>query len=179
MDAEKIFLPVIFLLFLSCDTESKEISIKYNQSSAKFLDTNVIMSISITDAIDYANMLMEGEIVKAERKFKKDIPFWKLDLVTDQKGVIGFEIALSEKNLIRIDSDEGPFEYEIIPKQDNVSFSKAKKTAEDFTGQKILKWNYFQNKKLWEYNFWLFTKSGKAQVRVDAESGEIIKNKKK
>ncbi|MEP7145499.1 MAG: PepSY domain-containing protein [bacterium] len=179
MNAKKIFLPVIFLLLMNIDIRGKEIPNKDNHSYAKFLDTNVSKFVSITDAVDYAGMLMEGEIVKAERKFKKDLPFWKLDLVTEQKGVVEFEISFTEKNLISIVSDEGPFEYEISPDDKYVSFSIAKKAAEDFTGQKILKWNYFKNKKSWEYNFWLFTKSGKAQVRVDAESGEVIKNKKK
>ncbi|MEO8663961.1 MAG: PepSY domain-containing protein [Ignavibacteria bacterium] len=179
MNAEKIFLPVLFLLLSGNNVMSKGISNKYNHSTANFLDTNINKSISITDAVDYAKRLMEGEIVKAERRFKKDIPFWKLDLVTGQKGIVEFEIALDEKNIIRIESGEGPFEYELVPAEKFVSFSKAKKAAEDFTGQKILKWNYFKNKSAWEYNFWIFTKSGKAQVRVDAESGEVIKNKKK
>jgi len=178
MKASKIFLPV-FLLFICFNIQSKEIQNKYNQSSAKFLDTNAGSSISITDAVDYANMLMEGEIVKAERKFRRDVLFWKLDLVTSQKGVIKFEISLTDRTLIRLDSDEGPFEYEIKPGDEYASFSTAKNAAEVFTGQKILKWNYFKNKNSWEYNFWLFTKSGKAQVRVDAVSGEVIKNKKK
>ena len=179
MNANKIFLPFLFLLLMNFNIKGKEGLNKYNHSTANFLDTNIIKPISISDAVDYARMLMEGEVVKAERRFKKDVPFWKLDMVTEQKGVVEFEISLTEKDLIRIDSDEGPFDYEIRPVEKYISFLYAKKSAEESTGQKILKWNYFKNKNSWEYNFWVFTKSGKAQVRVDAESGEIINNKKK
>lgn len=152
---------------------------QYNQRSNNFLDTNTVKLIDIKDAVDFAMQLTEGNITKAERKFKKEIPLWKIDLITIQNGVIEIEISAVDKSLIRLDADEGPFDYEIDSDKSFISYSAAKKIAEDLSGLKILKWNFFKNKNNWEYNFWLFTKSGKAQVRVNAETGEIITNKKK
>lgn len=177
-----VFLPVLFLLSINNVLDCKESRVKYNQTSLNYLDTNQnsgVSLISINEAVDFVTMLMEGEVIKAERKFKKDIPYWKVDLITLQKGIVRFEISLTSKEIIRIDSEEGPFEYEMNPAEGSISFIEAKKVAEELSGQKVLKWNYFKNKNAWEYNFWLFTKSGKAEVRVDASTGEIIRSKRK
>lgn len=179
MATEKVFLPIIAMLFFNFTIKGDYKQNKYTQTSYNFLDTNVVNLISIKDAIDYVIQLSEGDVTKAERKFKKDIPIWKVDVITPGGGSVKVELSSLDKSLVRIDADEGPFEYDIKPDKNFVSFKDAKNIAEQSTGQKILKWNFFNSKKNWEYNFWLFLKSGKAQVRVDAESGEIITAKRK
>jgi len=153
---------------------------KYNKTSNNLLDTNV--NVSIIDAIDFINSICKGKIVKIEKKFKKEIPVWKFNLLLKEGSSLEIELSDNENKLLQIEANEGPYEYEIISRSGFISFTSAKKIAEEHTSQKILKWNLKQVKNKFEYNFWLFTKSGKAQVRVDAETGEIItksKNKKK
>lgn len=179
MATEKVFLPVLILLTLNLTVEGNSERFKYNQSPQYFLDTNSLNLVPVKEAVDFVLDLLECDITKAERKFKKEIPIWKIDLITKERGTLEVELSSIDKSLLRINAAEGPFDYELKPEPNFISFSEAKKTAEEFTGQKILKWNYFKNKNIWEYNFWLFTKSGKAQVRIDAESGELIVSKKK
>lgn len=179
MATEKVFLPVLILLLLNYTAEGISEQIKYNQSTQYFLDTNSTNPVSIKDAIDVVLDLLEGDITKAERKFKIDIPVWKIDLIEKDGGTFEVELSSIDKSLLRINADEGPFEYELKPAANFIPLSEAKKTAEELSGKKILKWNFFKNKNVWEYNFWIFVKSGKAQVRVNAESGELIASKKK
>ncbi len=174
-----ILVAALFLLFFNILSEGNTHRFKYSQSQNNFLDTNLNNSVSIKDAVDYAAHLLEGEIISAEKKFRKDIPIWKINLVTLQRGIIEFEISGLDKSLLRIDADQGPFDYNLKSDSTLLSFIAARKIAEDVNSQKILKWNFTKNKDKWEYDFWLFTKTGKAQVRVDAESGEILSNKKK
>lgn len=181
MATEKIFFPVLVMLFLFLFVKGNGQS-KYNQTTTNFLDTNTniksVSQVSIKDAVDYVHSLIDGEIISAEKKFKKNLLVWEIKLITYHRGIILFEVSAIDKTLIKLSAEEGPFDYEINNSYGIVAYSIAKKTAEDQSGQKTLKWNFFRNKDKWEYNFWLFTKSGKAQLRIDAESGEIIKKKK-
>ncbi|MEO6695547.1 MAG: PepSY domain-containing protein [Ignavibacteria bacterium] len=175
MATEKIFLSVLLSLFLIIPSKSKNEQGKYSETSYNFLDTN----INIREVIDYTLLLLPGEVTKVEKKFKKDIPIWKINMITSTGGSIEVELSCKDKKLLNLEADEGPFDYEIIPDNGMVSFTAAKKTAEEYTSQNILKWCLKQNRDKMEYNFWLFTKTGKAQVKVDAESGDIVTKTKK
>jgi uncharacterized membrane protein YkoI len=179
MATEKVFLPIIVLIFFGFTVKGDYGRNKYTQTSYNFPDTNIVKLTGIKEAIDNVMQLTEGDVTKAERKFSKDIPVWKVDVITNDRGIIKVELSALDNSLVRIDSDEGPFDYEIKPQKDLISFGEAKKTAEGYTGQKTLKWNFYKNRDQHEYNFWLFIKSGKAQVRVNAETGEIVTTKKK
>lgn len=179
MVMKKVFMSFLLILALSVSAESKIVQNKYNQTSPNFLDTNTSNLYTISDAIDYTLNLLECDITKAEKKFRKDIPVWKVNAITKERGTIVVEISSTDKTLISIDAGEGPFDYEIKPDKDLIPFSEAKKKAEDHSGQKTLKWKYLKNKNNWEYNFWVFIKSGKAQIRIDAATGDIVTTKKK
>jgi len=175
MATEKIFFSILFSLFLFLPSVSRNEQSKYSQTSHNFLDTN----INIKEVIDFTLLLLPGEVTKVEKKFKKDIPIWKVNMITPTGGSMEIELSYKEKKLLNLEADEGPFDYEILPDPGMVSFSFAKKTAEEYTAQNILRWSLRPNRDKMEYNFWLFTKTGKAQVKIDAESGEVISKKKK
>jgi len=174
-NCKRIFFSILFSLFLFLLSESRNEQSKYSQTSHNFLDTNV----NIKEVIDFTLHLLPGEVTKVEKKFKKDIPIWKVNMVTPTGGSMVIELSYKEKKLLNLEAAEGPFDYEIIPEPGMVSFSAAKKTAEEYTSQNILKWSLKPNREKMEYNFWLFTKTGKSQVKIDAESGEVITKKKK
>lgn len=150
------------------------------ENSFHLLNSDSTEGISgIIGIIQKTENLVQGEILKAEKKYKRDIAVWKINVIAVTGGALSIEFSDNQNELFLIEGNEGPFDYEILPLQKSVSFSRAKKTAEDYSGQKILKWNLKKNKEVWEYSFWVFTKSGKAQIRVNAESGELILKKKK
>lgn len=177
MTAGKIFIYMIVLFVLNnCNSKGNDYcQSKYSETANNFLDTNV----KIGNVIEFVSTIIEGDIIKAEKKFKKNIQMWKVNVHMPSGGFVEMEISASEKKILQIEADEGPFEYEIAPGEGIVSFNSAKKNAEDHSGQKILKWVLKQNKEKYEYNFWVFTKSGKAQVKIDADSGDLILNNKK
>ncbi len=159
---------------------------QYNQTSTNFLDTNQNTlnelnetGVGIKEAVDYVLTLLNGEIISVKKEFKNGIPNWAIELITIDKGSLDIEISASEFFVIKITSDEGPFDYEIVPAKDHIPYSVAKRTAEESSGLKILKWNYYKNNSGWEYDFWVFTKSGRAEFRVDAVTGELIRKKKR
>lgn len=133
----------------------------------------------ISKVIEMTQNLIQSDIQKVEKKVVKDIPVWKVITLTQSGGMIKFEFKFNEIELLQIDSEEGPFDYDLIPKKEFLSFATAKSTAEKHSGLKILKWSLKEIKQNWEYSFWVFTKSGKAHIRVNALSGEIIVKKSK
>ncbi len=177
MTACKIITLVIIISALnnSNSAGSNYLHFKYSETVNNFLDTNV----KIGNAIEYAGTIIVGDVVKAEKKFKKNIQIWILNIHLPSGGFVEMEISASEKKILQIKADEGPFEYDLEPGEGIVSFNSAKKNAEDHSGLKILKWVLKQNKEKYEYNFWVFTKSGKAQVKIDAGTGDLILNNKK
>ena len=179
MLTKKVIMTALLIVILSFKAEGKFVQNKYSQTTHNFLDTNTSNLFTISDAIDYTLKLLECDITKAEKKFRKDIPVWKVNAITKERGTIVIEISASDKALLSIEAAEGPFDYEIKPDKDLISFAEARKKAEVHSGQKTLKWKYLKNKNNWEYNFWVFIKSGKAQVRIDAASGDIVTVKKK
>ncbi len=148
---------------------------KYSETAYNFLDTNV----KIGNVIDFVGKIIDGDIIKAEKKFKKNIQIWKINVHIPSGGFVNMEISAADKKILQIDAEEGPFEYEIVPDEGIVSFNSAKRNAEEYSGQKILKWNLKQNRDKFEYGFWMFTKSGKAQVKIDAGTGDLILSNKK
>lgn len=182
MNAEKVLLPIIvIMLFGFTRFNSKDIyqQNKYNKTTYNFPYTNPIKYTDIISAIEFVKQLTEGNVIKAEMKFKKDLPVWIIYATGNSNNTFIVELSCEDNTLLRIDADEGPFEYELNPGKNFISFSESKKIAEEYTGIKTLKWRFLKNKNRWEYNFWLFLKSGRAQVRINAETGEIISTKKK
>lgn len=182
MNAEKVLLPVIVAMlygFNSLNIREKIQENKYIKTSYKIHYTNQKTYTDIKSAIDEVIQLTGGNVTKAEMKFKKDYPVWVISATGKDNCTFKVELTCEDNSLLKINAEEGPFEYELDPGENFISFSAAKKIAEEFTGVKTLKWNLYKNRKIWEYSFWLFLKSGKAQVRVNAESGEILTTKKK
>ena len=167
----------ILVIFLSINI----LQLKNLHSQSSEESSKLKKQLSIKDVLDFSFSIYNGEIFKIEKKFKKEIPVWNIEMVTKNGGSLELEISGGEEKLLEIIADEGPFDYEINPGNEIIPLSAATKTAEEFTSQKVMKWKLTQIKEKYEYDFWLFTKSGKAQVRIDALSGEIItkRNSKK
>lgn len=144
------------------------------------LNTGCLKSDSdsgIIIVIESVRNLIQCEIQKVEKKVIKEIPVWKVNAIIFTGGSISFEFSFDEIELIQINADEGPFDYDLQPLKESVSFSSARITAENQSGLKTLKWCFKKVKQNWEYNLWVFTKSGKPQIRINAITGELIKKK--
>lgn len=183
MYIQKLFLSVILILILILNLTGFNFKVnfpkgKYNKTSDNFPYINLIKNTDIKSAIDFVIQLTGGNVTKAEMKFKKDIPVWIVEANGKDNNTFKIELACEDNSLLRIDADEGPFDYDLNPGKGFISFSDSRKIAEDHTGIKTLKWKFFKNRNTWEYDFWLFVKSGKAQIRINAETGEIINSKK-
>lgn len=164
MTIRKSVITVLILLKINqADALSKKHFPGYSDSSTK-----------ISVIADHVSSLSKCEIIKIEKKYKNGNILWVTDLISAGGGSMRMEISSDKNEILYIYSSEGPFDYNIVPVDNGVSFDEARNTAERQSSKKILKWVFRKNKGKYEYNFWMFTKTGKAQLRIDAESGEII-----
>ncbi|MBP9191073.1 MAG: hypothetical protein KBF96_00830 [Ignavibacteria bacterium] len=170
---------ILMLIVSGFNFKDNYLKSKYSKTSYNFPYKNHIKNTDIKSAIDQVIQLTGGNVTKAEMKFKKDIPVWVIEAMGTDNNTFKVELSCEDNSLLRIDADEGPFEYEIDPGKSFIPFSESKRTAEERTGQKTLKWRFLKNRNSWEYNFWLFLKTGKAQMRINAETGEVINTKQK
>lgn len=137
------------------------------------------VEFGIKDCIDKVQLLIPGDVIEIKKKFVSERGFWEVELISESGSEVEFEIDLETGEWILIKSEDGEFDYEFTPITSVVSFQTAKKTIEQSLGRKILKWEFVQKKDKWEYGFWYLTKSGASQIKVDAESGEIISKSKR
>ncbi|MBV6478149.1 MAG: hypothetical protein HGGPFJEG_00897 [Ignavibacteria bacterium] len=163
------------LSVILCLTASSDIHSSQNNQCFALADS----VFGIKRVIVAAESLMQCEILKVEKKFAKEIPVWKIIAATNDGGTIAIEYTFTEIELIQITAEGGLFDYDILPMKESVTFKTAKNIAENHSGLKTMKWSFKKVKQNWEYNFWVYTKSGKAQLRVDAVSGELILKKSK
>jgi len=171
-----IYVMLVTLNLISANPTKSNLTTVFSKTSFKI---NSDSNFNAKKAIDFANDIFKGEVIKLEKKYKKDISIWKINMQNDNGSPLEIETSYIDGKLQSLKGDEGPFDYEAEPGMEMNTFTSARKAAEEHSGKKILKWNLLRNKDKWEYNFWVFVKSGKPQIKVDAESGEIIRTKKK
>lgn len=169
---------LLMLISQNCFPENF-IADKYMNSAFNFPDTNNNTHLSIVDAVNFISERSRCEIISAEKKFRKDNPVWELILITETGSSVKLEVSYFERAILSMNSDESPSAFDLRPSENFISLTEALKIVSEQTPQNVMKWKFHKVKDNWEYNFWLFTKSGKAQLRLNAESGEIISSKKK
>lgn len=161
-------LAFVFLFTLSALSSSVRDTILKDLSSA---DSEIL------SVIESSLSAADGNIVKAEKKYARERVYWLVVMITDPGGEIRMHIDPDRKSVLEISAEEGPFDYEVIPGNGLINFSEARKSAESVAGSRVLKWKLVDAKAGRQYHFWMFTKGGAAQFKLDAVTGERIMKK--
>lgn len=148
------------------------------QSDSAF-NTTHSSSSEILQAVKIAQASMSGSIVRAEKKFARERTYWRVDVITSSGAAVEIQIDLEEHRIIAVKAEEGPFDYGFEPGSGLTGLEAAKSKAESEAGSPVLKWKLVESAKGMQYHFWLFTKGGPAQYKLDAVSGERIVSKKR
>jgi len=174
MKTSLAFSAIVILFFQYC------VNCKIAGASHRF-DSSQTYSGNSTSEIETAlNVTAEaviGNIVRAEKKFAKDNIYWETEVITNSGSSLKLNIDISGQRIFGIKSEDGPFDYELIAGENLISFSDAKQNAESTSGSKVLKWKLVETKSGLQYHFWIFTKGGAAQFKLDAATGERIMKK--
>ena len=131
----------------------------------------------ITEAISITSLALEGKIIKAEKKFAKERTFWEVEVISPTGSTVELQVSTEEDKILAIIAEEGPFDYELIVGDALKKFSEVRAQAESVSASKVLKWKLVESKSGMQYHFWMFTKGGAAQLKIDAVTGERIMKK--
>ena len=173
------------LEFNSDETWVYELIIEANDQKIKIIldaATGAILVEEITEPenddvpselLQQALDLIDGEVAKTEKE-GGDIVYWKIKIETADGAhiYIGFD---QEGNLRNIEDNEGPFDYNIEPGMDLISFAEAKEIALDTGDETLVGWELESDDTgEWFYKLKITVNNEQSIVEIDALTGEVI-----
>jgi len=128
--------------------------------------------------LNYVNGLFGGEIVHSELVEMDGGACWKLEVINDAGSVVLFNITLDPIMLKMMEGIVGPFEYNIDPGEEFISFEKAREIAMMETMGELHWWIFkqleFEDELVWIYAFEFIEGDKVHEVHVNALNGEIL-----
>ena len=123
------------------------------------------------DVLEKALSIVSGEVIKAEL----EMGIWEVYVLTESGGVVEVEIKDDTLALISVEGDEPPFDYEVTPGADFLTFSEAKTIVFDNFEGEIDSWEFEKDdNQVWVYEFILIVNQDEIKVEIDAKTGDIL-----
>ncbi len=123
--------------------------------------------------------LFPGEIKHSEKEEEHDVLVWKLYVVNEAGSAVKFLTTEDPVELVKMEGEKGPFDYNIEPGNDILSLNQAKdiisREAEGETVEWELKKKSTDEGHLWIYKFEVRDGDIKYEIELDAKSGEFLK----
>ena len=125
------------------------------------------------EIIDFALELIDGDI--ADAIFKgEDVIFWKVKIETANGAHVYFGFN-EEGELVNIEDPEGPFDYNVEPAMDLISFNAAKEIALDTGDEELKGWELeMDNEGNWFYKLFIVVNNEEITVKINAVTGEVF-----
>ena len=119
-----------------------------------------------------------GQVIQSKKEKEGSIELWEVKVQNDDGAVVRFYWRTDSGTLHKIDGQEGPFIYEIIPGNGIITYSAAKTQAiAAVKNDNLLRWQLekevdFANK--WVYRFEFDDDGSTIRVFVDALNGDVL-----
>lgn len=129
------------------------------------IDTNKILSV------------VSGTVVETEREREDGIDVIEVKVRTAGGAIVEIECVAETGELLEIEGESPPFDYEVTPGNGLILFSEARGIALNGRNASIREWELEreENDTRWMYIFELKEEGGvEIEVRIDAVSGEIV-----
>ena len=125
------------------------------------------------DLLDFATHLVNGEVAAVFEE-KGDLIYWVVKIETDT-GAHVFVGLTKDGHLVNIEDREGPFDYNVEPGMDLISFAEAKEIALDTGDEELVGWELeHNNEEEWFYKLFIVVGNDELTVKIDALTGDII-----
>jgi uncharacterized membrane protein YkoI len=149
-----------FITFFSCDKSSES-------------KPEVPQSV-----IDKTMDLFDGTVIDKEIEDEDLIDIWEVKIQDANGSSVRFYWTVTNETLVKIEGDQGPFDYEIVPGMGLINYGAAKTFAiaavknNAITGWKLQREDSFINK--WVYTFAMEKSGGTTKVYLDAQNGDVL-----
>ena len=126
-----------------------------------------------TSAIDKAQALISGTITESESEIEDGVLAWKIDITTDQGAEVEIYYRQDNGELLRIDGENGPYDYNINPGSGLIDFSQAKTIAMGAVSGTLIEWQLKIEDKF--DNIWVYSMEFDGnQVYINATDGSVL-----
>jgi len=126
------------------------------------------------EIIDNSLEFFDGEVLETKMEQEEGLDAWEIKIQNQEGSIVSFYWTVAGSTLFKIDGQTGPFDYDLLPGNNLISFTTAKTPA--FAAVKddtLNRWELAQEDKF--INKWVYTfEIGSQKVFVDAENGDIL-----
>ncbi|GJM30298.1 MAG: hypothetical protein DHS20C17_29330 [Cyclobacteriaceae bacterium] len=131
-------------------------------------------SMQIPDsATTKALALISGTVTETQLETEDGVAAWKVDITAAQGAEVEIYCRQSDNTLLRIDGEQGPFDYNINPGNGLIDFNQAKTIAAGQTGENLESWQLRTEDKY--SNQWVYTmEHASVKVFINAVDGTVL-----
>lgn len=123
------------------------------------------------DVLNKATAIVAGDVIKAE----KEMGFWEIYILTEAGSVVEVELKAETLDLVSIEGEEPPYEYEVNPGGDFITFSMAKAIVTELADGEIHSWEFEMNDtEIWVYEFKMIFNQDDFKITIDAVTGDEL-----
>lgn len=129
-------------------------------------------------AVNKALNVFPGEVIEKSRETEEGIESWEIKIKNPNASIVAFYYAVSNLDLVKMEGDQGPFDYDLNPGMGLIYYSEARTAAiaavknNTITRWELKKESKFINK--WVYSFEISNSGNTLKVYIDAENGEVL-----
>ena len=125
------------------------------------------------NTIDKANAIVDGTITKTEAEIEDGVAAWKVEVRTSQGAEVEIYCRQDNLELISIEGDHGPFDYNATPGMGLIDFDQAKAIGAAQTSEDLMEWELereddFGNQWVYELEYTL------VEIYINANDGSIL-----
>ena len=127
---------------------------------------------------ELALSLFQGEIIHSEKRQDGDRQIWKIYIQSESGAIVQFKILEDPLELIEMEGEIGPFDYDIDPGEAFISLREARAIALTLINGELLAWEFEPEHSnghvFMVYELRYIMGDEKFEILIHAETGEIL-----
>lgn len=132
--------------------------------------------ISIDELTAAILEVLEGaKKIEIKEGEERGLAVYEIELLLASGGTLEVVVVKELFEILEVEGQSGPFDYDIDPQGSFISLSEAFLLAKDSLGGEITRWELeLEEENKWEFEIHVTTDAGKFEVEIDAFSGAIL-----
>lgn len=124
---------------------------------------------------------VNGSLLSVNRIKSNDDGLWEVKVLTPAGALIKFEYFETTGQIREIHGLTGPFEYDLDPGNNFLLYQDVRVIALNAKSGNINSWKLEKDESdnRWEYRFFITTDDGNWELRIHAETGQILRIRQK
>ena len=143
-------------------------------------DSNPTSSTDTFESVTLkSRSIYNADVDKIELENRNNIEYYEVHMSKQNISNVKLELVKSSLELYQIYGEAPPFEYELNPGIGLLTFLTAKLAATNSLQGDLVEWKLEKDEsnRKWEYRFMISNDGVQYQLRIDAESGNLLELK--